>query len=199
MGLILLLTFGFMTLMGVLAWWYAAHYDGLVGTTRALTIISVIGLIGSGVYVAKNGLTSHHSASPTTSKQASLNSSQYFAKKESQETAAKKQAQNEQYVLKKLQEAYKDKVGTVSFDQATKTYTVTPTVASFKTAIGKIWKYPTQNSKSIKQLEQSYLKMSASIDKALGNGYTLQLNKTSDGPVIIKAKAGKVTVSGLNN
>ncbi len=55
MGIILVFIFGMMTAMGGLSWWYAAHYNGLVGTTRFLTIISVIGLLFSFGYVYKNG------------------------------------------------------------------------------------------------------------------------------------------------
>ncbi|GAX07417.1 MAG TPA: hypothetical protein DDW71_07700 [Lactobacillus sp.] len=193
MGIILVFIFGMMTVMGGLSWWYAAHYNGLVGTTRFLTIISVIGLLFSFGYVYKNGWVKPKQTQ-TTSQKANVNSNQYFAQKSSESASIAQLHKNEQNVLQQLQKSYSKNVGDVSFDQDSKTYTVTPTNAKYIKAVTTMWQYPKTNAKNIKTMSDNYLKMSQSIDKSLKGSYTLQVKKSKSGPVILSIKDGKATI-----
>lgn len=202
MWLVLVIVFIISTAIGGVAWWYAAHYDGLVGVTRAITFISIICLVGSGVGLWKNGFTWGSSNNATNSAKSSSSSkklanSQFFAERDSEQTAAKNLANNETAVLKQLNKMYVNQ-GPVTFDKATKTYTVTAQKPKFKKAITTIWTYPSKNQKSLTSLKTNYLKVSKSINKTLKEQYTLQL-KNADGNVIITVKNGTVTFSGLNN
>ncbi len=182
-----------MTLMGVMSWWYASHYNGLVGTTRILTIVSILGLLFSAGYVYKNGWSSS-GPNQKVSKQENVSSNQYFAKKNAEAESAAKLKQNQQNVLKQLNKSYNATVGTVSFNADTKTFTVTPTKADFIKSVTTMWKYPVTNKKSIASLSANYVKMSKSIDKALKGSYTLQLKKSKSGPLILSVKDGKATL-----
>lgn len=193
MGIVLIFIFSVMTIMGVLSWWYAAHYNGLIGTTMVLSIISILGLLFSIGYVYKNGWSSSK-PSQSVSRKATVNSSLYFAKKNSESVAAVKLQQEQQNVLKQLNKSYNESVGDVTFDADSKTYTVTPTKKKYVSAVTTMWKYPTTNKKSIASLSTGYVKMSKSIDKALKGSYTLQLKKSQSGPTILRVKDGKATV-----
>lgn len=192
MGIILVFIFILMTVMGGFSWWYAAHYNGLVGTTRILTIISVLGLLFSFGYVYKNGWIK---PKPTqTSQKSNVRSNQYFAQKSSESTSLVQLHKAEQNVLQQLQKSYRNSVGDVTFDQDSKTFTITPTNAKYVKAVNTMWKYPKTNSKSIQSMSANYLKMSKSIDKSLHGSYTFQVKKSKSGPVILSVKNGKVTL-----
>lgn len=193
MGIILVFIFGLMTAMGGLSWWYAAHYNGLVGTTRILTIISVAGLLFSFGYVYKNGWVKSRQT-PPASQTTTVHSNQYFAQKSSESASIVQHHKNEQNVLQQLQKSYSKNVGDVSFNQGTKTFTITPTNSKYVKAVTTMWKYPKTNAKSIKTMSDNYLKMSRSIDKSLNDSYTLQVKKSKSGPVILSVKDGKATV-----
>ncbi|MTV81561.1 hypothetical protein [Secundilactobacillus folii] len=195
MGIILVFIFSIMTILGVLSWWYAAHYNGLVGTTRTLAIISIIGLLFSFGYVYKKGWSNNRpNSQTTTSQKTNVSSNQYFAQKNSESASIAQQHQNEQSILKQLNKSYNTNVGQVTFDQATKTYTVTPTKASYIKSVTIMWNYPKTNAKSINSMKTNYVKMSKSIDKSLKGSYTLQVKKSQKGPVILKIKNGQAQV-----
>lgn len=192
MGIILVFIFILMTVMGGFSWWYAAHYNGLVGTTRILTIISVLGLLFSFGYVYKNGWIK---PKPTqTSQKSNVRSNQYFAQKSSESASLVQLHKAEQNVLQQLQKSYRNSVGDVTFDQDSKTFTITPTNAKYVKAVNTMWKYPKTNAKSIQSMSANYLKMSKSIDKSLHGSYTFQVKKSKSGPVILSVKNGKVTL-----
>ncbi|MCH5461873.1 hypothetical protein HC026_00345 [Lactobacillus sp. LC28-10] len=192
MGIILVFIFTLMTIMGGFSWWYAAHYNGLVGTTRILTIISVLGLLFSFGYVYKNGWIKPR---PTqTSQRRNVRSNQYFEQKSSESASLVQLHKNEQNVLQQLQKSYQNSVGDVTFNQDNKTFTITPTNTKYVKAINTMWKYPKTNAKSIKSMSDNYLKMSKSIDKSLNGSYTFQVKKSKTGPVILSVKNGKVTL-----
>lgn len=193
MGIILVFIFGIMTIMGVLSWWYAAHYNGLIGTTRILSIISIIGLLFSFWFVYKNGWSSAKPRTATTQK-VNVSSNQYFAQKNAESESVVKQHQAEQNILKQLRKSYATNVGTVSFNEQTKTYTVTPTKASYVKSVTTMWKYPTTNAKSINSMAANYVKMSKSVDKALNGSYTLRVKRSQNGPVILSIKNGHATI-----
>lgn len=193
MGIILVFIFGIMTIMGGLSWWYAAHYNGLVGTTAILTIISVAGLLFSFGYVYKNGWVKPRQ-DQTVAQKANVKSNQYFAQKSSEAASIALQHKAEQNVLQQLQKSYSEKVGDVSFDQETKTYTITPTNAKYVKAVKTMWQYPKTNAKAIKTMSDNYLKMSQSIDKSLKSSYTLQVKQSKNGPVILSIKDGKASI-----
>jgi len=179
--------------MGGLSWWYAAHYNGLVGTTKILTIISVLGLLFSFGYVYEKGWV-RPKQTQTTSTKNNVNSNLYFAQKSSESESIRQQHQNEQSILQQLQKSYGKNVGDVSFDQDTKTYTVTPTNAKYIKSVTTMWKYPKTNAKSIKTMSANYVKMSQSIDQSLKGSYTLQVKRSKNGPVILSIKNGQATV-----
>ncbi|GAX03038.1 hypothetical protein IWT140_00636 [Secundilactobacillus pentosiphilus] len=193
MGIILVFIFVLMTVMGGFSWWYAAHYDGLVGTTKILTIISVVGLLFSFGYVYKNGWVKPKPTQPS-SRTTNVHSNQYFAQKSSESASIAQQHKSEQNVLQQLQKSYSKNVGDVSFNQATKTYTITPTNAKYVKAVTTMWKYPKTNAKSIKTMSDNYLKMSRSIDKSLNGSYTLKVKQSKSGPVILSVKNGEATM-----
>lgn len=202
MWLILVIVFVISTAIGGVAWWYAANYDGLVGVTRAITFISIICLVGSGVGLWHNGFSwgsSNTDAAKSSSSSAKkLASSQFFAERGSKKAAATKRNIDEQAVLKQLNKMYVNQ-GPVTFDKTTKTYTVTAEKTKFKKAITTIWKYPSKNQKSLTSLKANYLKVDKSINKTLNGNYILQLKSSASGDVIITTENGKVTFSGLNN
>ena len=158
-----------------------------------MTIISVIGLLFSFGYVYKNGWVKPKQTQ-TTSQKANVNSNQYFAQKSSESASIAQLHKNEQNVLQQLQKSYSKNVGDVSFDQDSKTYTVTPTNAKYIKAVTTMWQYPKTNAKNIKTMSDNYLKMSQSIDKSLKGSYTLQVKKSKSGPVILSIKDGKATI-----
>ncbi|MFC6253724.1 hypothetical protein ACFP1H_03890 [Secundilactobacillus hailunensis] len=192
MGIILVFIFSLMTIMGALSWWYAAHYNGLVGTTMILTIISVLGLLFSFGYVYEKGWV-RPKQTQTTSTKNNVNSNLYFAQKSSESESIRQQHQNEQSILQQLQKSYGKNVGDVSFNQDTKTYTVTPTNAKYIQSVTTMWKYPKTNAKSIKTMSANYVKMSQSIDQSLKGSYTLQVKRSKSGPVILSIKNGQAT------
>lgn len=193
MGIILVFIFSLMTVMGGLSWWYAAHYNGLVGTTKILTIISVLGLLFSFGYVYEKGWVRPKQTQSTSTKN-NVNSNLYFAQKSSESESIRQQHQNEQNILQQLQKSYGKNVGDVSFDQDTNTYTVTPTNAKYIQSVTTMWKYPKTNAKSIKTMSANYVKMSQSIDQSLKGSYTLQVKRSKNGPVILSIKNGQATV-----
>ena len=105
----------------------------------------------------------------------------------------------QQQVLKDLQQSFA-KVGTVTFDQQSKTFTVTPTTDQDVKAINYVLANPQKAQQSgYNNLTSGILSTSKQLTKPLGKGYTLQLTKPNSNQVIYAAKDGQVLTDVVNN
>lgn len=106
---------------------------------------------------------------------------------------------NQQQVLKDLQQSFA-KVGTVMFDQQSKTFTVTPTTDQDVKAINYVLANPQKAQQSgYNNLTSGILSTSKQLTQPLGKGYTLQLTKPNSSQVIYAAKDGQVLTDVVNN
>lgn len=106
---------------------------------------------------------------------------------------------DQQQVLKDLQQSFA-KVGNVTFDQQTKTFTVTPTTDQDVKAINYVLANPQKAQQSgYNNLTSGILNTSKQLTKPLGKGYTLQLTKPNNSQVIYAAKDGQVLTDVINN
>lgn len=95
------------------------------------------------------------------------------------------QADAEKQVTQQLAKSLK-KLGPVTFDQATKTYTLTITNASLKKTIKALHADPSQ-AKQAKwpKFAHNFIQTSASLKKALGKGYSLVIRVGKQSPVLV--------------
>lgn len=163
-----------MTGMGGMSWWYAHNHDGLKGLTAVLTVVSVGCLLASGVYLWRDRTTIFSEASHVD-KQTQLKQKSYFGEREAKRQATVKQHLNEKNVTSELNKAYRGTIGPVTFNQATKTYQVTATQPDYLKALRVIQQYPDKNHKALLSVKKSFIGVSKSIAKPLGNGYRVQL------------------------
>lgn len=106
---------------------------------------------------------------------------------------------DQQQVLKDLQQSFA-KVGTVTFDQQSKTFTVTPTTDQDVKAINYVLANPQKAQQSgYNNLTNEILSTSKQLTQPLGKGYTLQLTKPNSSQVIYAAKDGQVLTDVVNN
>lgn len=110
----------------------------------------------------------------------------------SQNTASK--GAQEKYILGQLQKSF-EKMGSVSYRESDQTFVITPTDDQMKEALTAM-----QNDHSIAKqigwdnLTKNLTQSSASIKKALGSGYSLELAAPSDNQqALLTVKDGKVT------
>ncbi|WP_125579791.1 toprim domain-containing protein [Levilactobacillus cerevisiae] len=127
---------------------------------------------------------SNSQATSESAKKASI-SSQSGQAFSTSSTTANTRADNEKQVEKQLTKSLK-KLGTVSFDHDTKTYTLTITNASLKKTIKALKADPSQ-AKTAKwpRFANNFTKTSQSLKKALGKGYTLVLRVGTQSPVLV--------------
>ncbi|WP_261811071.1 hypothetical protein [Levilactobacillus humaensis] len=180
---------GLVSLIAIFSLITAFHQRSSKVGASALLIIA---LLLTGWSVWKLPYWSHQQAkdNPTTKsrKKISSNSGQAFDSQSHQAT----RADNEKSVNKQLGKSLQ-KIGTMSFDAKTKTYTLTVTNKDLQSTIRGLTKHPEQ-AKQAKwpRFVNSFSKTSASLKKALGTGYTFQIGLKNQKPVLIY-KDGYVT------
>ncbi|MFK5706321.1 hypothetical protein ACI3E1_07800 [Ligilactobacillus sp. LYQ139] len=113
--------------------------------------------------------------------------------------AAHEQAKTQQQILGDMQRTFRP-IGTVSFDQQTKTYRIMPTSNQDVQAINYVLQNPEMAQKvGYNQLTGGIKQTAKNLQSALGRGYTYQLLKPGDtNTVIYSVRDGKVLVDIVN-
>ena len=113
--------------------------------------------------------------------------------------AAHEQAKTQQQILSDMQRTFKP-IGTVSFDQQTKTYRIMPTSNQDVQAINYVLQNPGMAQKvGYNRLTGGIKQTAKNLQSALGRGYTYQLLKPGDAnTVIYSVRDGKVLVDVVN-
>jgi len=134
--------------------------------------------------------STHDNATQTSKQSSSLSSQSGQAFATSDKTATR--ADNEKQVKTQLAKSLV-KLGTVTFDHASKTYTLTITNKSLKKTIKGLKADPSQ-AKAAKwpKFVDNFTKTSQSLKKALGPGYQLVMRVGDQSPVLV-FKDGYVT------
>lgn len=106
---------------------------------------------------------------------------------------------DQQQILKDLQQNFA-KIGNVTFDQQSKTFTIIPTTSENAKAISFVIDNP-QKAQQVgyDNLTSGILNTSKQLDKPLGKGYTIQLMKPNSNQVIYAARDGQVIIDTVNN
>ncbi len=167
----------------------------LVVVSLAMTVIGVVNL--PYWHHSSNSAATSSSQAQSTKQKAAANSGslRQFANQMSiagGNTASQEQKENS--VLRQLQKAY-SKLGTVSFDANTKTFTVTPTDDEMKQALSQLAQDPSQASQmGWPKFTKSIRQTSSQLVDALGDGYSIKIVNPSDtSQVLYTAKDGKTT------
>jgi len=160
---------------------------------RSSIIVLVITILVTGGAITQLpfwSASSTHKQATQTSKQSSLSSQSGQAFATSDKTATR--ADNERQVKTQLAKSLV-KLGTVTFDHASKTYTLTLTNKSLKKTIKGLKADPSQ-AKAAKwpKFVDNFTKTSQSLKKALGPGYRLVMRVGDQSPVLV-FKDGYVT------
>lgn len=113
--------------------------------------------------------------------------------------AAHEQAKTQQQILGDMQRTFK-RIGTVSFDQQTKTYRIMPTSNQEVQAINYVLQNPGMAQKvGYNKLTGGIKQTAKNLQPTLGPGYTYQLLKPGDAnTVIYSVRDGKVLVDVVN-
>lgn len=145
-----------------------------------LTVLVTIGAVTQLPYWSQSS-QSASSSSRQHSRSLSSQSGQAFSSSQSTTTKADNERQVRQQLAKSLK-----KIGTVTFDHASKTYTVTITNQDLKTTI-KALKADPSRAKEAKwpKFSANFTKTSRSLKKALGTGYRLVFRVGEQSPVLI--------------
>lgn len=153
-----------------------------------ITVLVTIGAITQLPYWSAKKHSSDHAPAAQTSSKIHHSSGQAF----SSSSTATTRADNEQAVKRQLAKSL-TKLGTVSFNRSTKTYTLTLTNKGLKTTIKALQANPSQ-AKAAKwpKFVNNFIKTSQSLKEALGTGYSLVLRIDHQSPVLI-FKDGYVT------
>ncbi|MCH4123207.1 MAG: hypothetical protein LKH74_01855 [Levilactobacillus sp.] len=148
-----------------------------------LTILVTAGAIWKLPYWSADHHHSDQSAASSVSKTSSLSSQsgQAFASS----TPTMTQAEAEKQVAQQLAKSLK-KLGPVTFDKASKTYTLTITNTNLKKTIKGLHADPSQ-AKQAKwpKFAHNFIQTSASLKKALGKGYSLVFRVGHQSPVLV--------------
>ncbi|WP_125762917.1 hypothetical protein [Levilactobacillus mulengensis] len=153
-------------------------------------VITILVTVGAITQLPFWSASSTHDKTTQTSKQSSLSSQSGQAFSASDKTATR--ADNEKQVKTQLAKSLV-KLGTVTFDHASKTYTLTLTNKSLKKTIKGLKADPSQ-AKAAKwpKFVDNFTKTSQSLKKALGPGYRLVMRVGDQSPVLV-FKDGYVT------
>lgn len=113
--------------------------------------------------------------------------------------AAHEQAKTQQQILDDMRQTFKP-IGTVSFDQQTKTYRIMPTSNQDVQAINYVLQNPGMAQKvGYNRLTGGIKQTAKNLQETLGQGYTYQLLKPGDpNTVIYSVRNGKVLVDVVN-
>jgi len=165
------------------------QHDSWIGATLLLTVA----VIGTGLSTWKLPYWSNSDSKPATSmsQKPSMSSSgsQTFGASSSS-TMTRPEA--EKIIRQQLGKALKS-IGTISFNSDNKTYAITVTNKDLIKTIQALEKDPSQ-AKQAKwpRFTSNFTKTSKSIQKSLGDGYTLTLGLKNESPVLV-FKDGAVT------
>ncbi|WP_203637330.1 hypothetical protein [Levilactobacillus wangkuiensis] len=153
-------------------------------------VITILVTVGAITQLPFWSASSTHNKTTQTSQQSSLSSQSGQAFATSDKTATR--AENEKQVKTQLAKSLV-KLGTVTFDPASKTYTLTLTNKSLKKTIKGLKADPSQ-AKAAKwpKFVDNFTKTSQSLKKALGPGYRLVMRVGDQSPVLV-FKDGYVT------
>ncbi|WP_232842723.1 MULTISPECIES: hypothetical protein [Lactobacillaceae] len=156
------------------------------GSKVGVSILLTVALLGTVLAIWKLPYWSHQAATPAThtakqQSQISSQSGQVFSASSSGVT----QADNEKSVQQQLAKAL-TKLGDVTFDRASKTYTLTVTNQDLKQTIQALTKKPSL-AKQAKwpRFVENFTKTSGSLEKSLGKGYSLSVRVGHQSPVLV--------------
>ncbi len=156
------------------------HGDSKVGSIILMTLalLGTIFAIWKLPYWSQDNAPASHTAKQS---QISSQSGQAFSASSSGVT----QADNEQSVKQQLAKALA-KLGDVTFDKSSKTYTLTVTNSDLKQTIAALNKKPSL-AKQAKwpRFVTNFTKTSGSLEKSLGKGYSLQIRVGKQSPVLV--------------
>lgn len=137
------------------------------------------------------------SSSSSAAKTAKIGSSQVVFNEANEKKAAATTKLKEESILKQLKANYRS-MGTVSFDDSTKTFTVTPTDKKYVKSLKTVKKYPDQNEKAITTITQNFESLSSSIQKHLAKGYTVRLlDPSTHDTTLLSVKDGAVVTTNF--
>lgn len=159
---------------------------------KLATFIVVLSLAGV-IYGTINLPYWHQKTSSSASQSASASSLMSSSSLLSSSTTANQSAKAS-YILGQLQKNF-TKLGTVSYDSKTKTYTITPSGDDITNALSAL-ESDTSHADQIgwPNLTSNLQKTSQSIQKSIGDGYTLQLMSPNDNSkALLAVKDGQVT------
>ncbi|KRM02799.1 DUF308 domain-containing protein [Limosilactobacillus gastricus] len=159
---------------------------------KLATFIVVLSLAGV-IYGTINLPYWHQKTSSSASESASASSLMSSSSLLSSSTTANQSAKAS-YILGQLQKNF-TKLGTVSYDSKTKTYTITPSGDDITNALSAL-ESDTSYADQIgwPNLTSNLQKTSQSIQKSIGDGYTLQLMSPNDNSkALLAVKDGQVT------
>ncbi|CAJ1228242.1 hypothetical protein [Lactiplantibacillus xiangfangensis] len=182
------------------------------GGWKFLAGVAILSALVTGYAIVKLPYWPYNQKSSTTAKKkaassssvtnkssrAKLGSSQVIFNEESQKRAAATTKLKEENILKQLQSNYKG-VGTVAFNKASKTFTITPTGKKYVKSLKIIKAHPTDNQKAITTITTNFKSLSKSLKKNLTSGYTIRLlepDKTD--ATLVSVKDGQVITNNLN-
>lgn len=172
------------------------HRYGKWGAPVCLIVISLIIGIISGINIYN--INRSEKISQTTSQKVSKNSS-VVTNGLQKANSGITQNEKEQRVLTDLQNNFKN-IGTVSFDENSKTYVIKPTDSKNIEAINYVLQNPQKAGESgYDKLTSGILNTDIQLKKSLGDGYTLELLKPNSSQSIYAAKDGKEITNVINN
>lgn len=129
--------------------------------------------------------------SKSSSESISGTNSPVFSADESQ-TNLQTQNLKEKNVLEQLQQSYKA-FGSVSFNGTTRTYVISSKNSNFNKAVAYLDKNPKKTDEVKWPTEISNMtKTGKSVNKVLGNGYTISLRKSDQKTILLNVKNGKL-------
>lgn len=140
--------------------------------------------------------TTATSKAAVSQSEAKLSSSEAVFNEDSQKRAAATTKLKEANILKQLQTNYKS-IGTVAFDKASKTYTITPTGKQYVKSLKIVKAHPKENQKAITTITTNFESLSKSIKKNLAAGYTLRLLEPGTTKTLLVVKDGRLITNQL--
>jgi len=148
-------------------------------------------------HAAKTAKTTAAASSSSATKTAKIGSSQVVFNEANEKKAAATTKLKEESILKQLKANYRS-MGSVSFDDSTKTFTVTPTDKKYVKSLKTVKKYPDQNEKAITTITQNFESLSNSIKKHLAKGYTVRLlDPSTPNTTLLSVKDGAVVTTNF--
>ncbi|KRL94788.1 hypothetical protein [Limosilactobacillus equigenerosi] len=179
-------------LVFILACFYLVNSIQQYGQWKFATFLVLVSLAGTVWGVMGVIQTQRHRAAVAENAAATQSSLVGNGVLSSQNTANK--GTQEKYILGQLQKSF-EKMGSVSYREKDQTFVITPTDDQMKEALTAM-----QNDHSIAEqigwdnLTKNLTQSSASIKKALGSGYSLELASPNDAQqALFTAKDGKAT------